>query len=224
MCVCVQVVSWDQPSRSWRETLPPMPTPRGDASAVCYQHWVAVAGGCASTGCLSVVEVLDSTRQQWYTVEPLPVPAEGLQGALDGDRWYLLGGEGVLGKCKVAFSVSLPTLISEGLSHPGGASGAGEGGSVWRPLPETPLGCCGVVVVRRGVLLAVGGKDSQSQRRSGVYAYFPGTWEWLHVGDLPTARHSSTCCPTSESSFLVIGGSEAGGGRQRTDQAFVASS
>lgn len=197
------ICKWNR--RFWERVYTPMPTPRSEATAIGYQHWLVVAGGVnRSRSVLTTVEVLDSTASQWSTVEPLPYGCSGMQSAVylhpsspNLSTWYLLGSMEELRHRKASFCVSLSSLVE-----------SSEGAGVWKTLPDPPFSCSGVVVVR-GYLLAVGGKDRQSQRKSEVYIYLPGTCEWLHVASLPVARHSCSCAFLSEGKFLVLGGKEA---------------
>lgn len=198
-----QISAWEQETRSWNTVVyPAMLTERGDASAVVHRHWILVAGGCNAKGRLSTVELLDTSTHQWYTASPMPSPSAGMQHAVSGDTWYLLGGDGVLANHKRAYMVSVSELVLKV------AEGEGSG-SVWKEMPEMPLGCPGVVTIR-GYLFAVGGKDTKGQPKREIYAYLPGTWEWYHVCNLPSARHSCTCTLVSGKTLAVIGGAQEG--------------
>ena len=208
-----QVSSWEQESKSWNTVAyPPMRTERGDSSAAVHRHWILVAGGCNAKGRLSSVEALDTTIRQWYQVDPLPLPSAGLQHAVSGDMWYLLGGDGILANQKRAYAVSMSELVLSVAGESGtssSSSGSGRNGSAWKTMPEMPLGCPGVAIIR-GNLYAVGGKDATGHPRKEIHIYLPGTWEWLHVCDLPSARHSCTCTLVSNRTLVVMGGAQEG--------------
>eukprot|EP00731_Ephydatia_muelleri_P023991 Em0016g262a len=178
-----QVSAWEQETKSWnRVAYPPMPTERGDASAVAHQHYVLVAGGCnakapaCSTKCL-------------------------------GTRGTCWEGTGVLANHKRAYAVYMPELVLKVVAADEGREGSE--GSVWKTMPEMPLGCPGALVIR-GYLFAVGGKDATGQPRKEIYVYLPGTWEWLQVCSLPSARHSCTSTLVRNKTVVVIGGAQGG--------------
>ena len=199
-----RVSVWTKQGSYWRN-LTAMPTCRSEVAAVGYKRWLVVAGGFQHSGGLDVVEVLDSSTSQWSVAESLPEPCVGLRSTMvmdpsgsGNDVWYLLG-EGTLKmNRRPAFAVSLPLLTSH--------AGSGQGIIAWKILPQPPYKSSGAVSVR-GFLLVVGGKDGHTQRQD-VHIYLPGTCEWLHVADLPSARHSCACASLLDSKFVVYGGKE----------------
>ncbi len=193
-----KVSKWDQTNKFWQRLDPPMPTPRGEATAIGYMSYLVVIGGFDGSA-LSTVEVLDfdsENPKKWCAVASLPEACISPQPVLtqEGEGLYVLGrGSGLKDK-KLAFSASLAQLVQ-------GAKGA------WTQLTEPPLACSGAVGLR-GYLLAIGGKDKQSQKKASVHMYLPGTGEWLCVAELPYPQHSCTCASLSPERFLIIGGVE----------------
>ena len=208
------VSAWDRSRSYWKEINSTMPTPRGDATAVGYKQWLIVAGGFDGRNALDTVEMFDSGTQTWSMVDPLPAACLSIQSALHQykggcDTWYLLGKASGLGDNRLAFCTSLASLTQ---SH--------CGARVWRELPKPPLSCSGVVSIH-GYLLAVGGKDRQSQRKSTIHIFLHGTGEWLQVAELPSPRHSCMCAGLSSGKFLVIGGKDENERSARMDMASV---
>ena len=196
-----RVSVWTKQGSYWRNWTA-MPTPRCEVAAVGYKRWLVVAGGFERNGPWDVVEVFDRSTSQWSVADSLPEPCVGLRSTMviepsrrGNDVWYLLG-EGGIKNHRPAFAASLPLLTSQ----------TGSGIIAWKILPQPPLKSSGAVAVR-GFLLAVGGKDGHSQRQD-VHIYLPGTCEWLHVADLPSARHSCACASLLDSKFVVYGGRE----------------
>ena len=202
------LVQWDHRGRFWRPIFHPMPTARSDAAAVGYKDYLLVAGGSNGVESLTTVEVLNTRTVQWSTVTPLPVPVEGLIQSVpiidparpEADTWYIMGWESGLSQPALTFSLSLDQLAAQ-------MSGGGEEAG-WAMLPSPPLACCGAVSFSGG-LLAVGGKDKNGLRKKDIYLYLPGTHEWLQVAELPVAKHSCCCFPSSPKEFMIIGGTEA---------------
>ena len=201
------MVQWDKAGRSWRPIFKPMPTERSDATALGHKHYLIVAGGSSGGAGLAVVEVLDTCSVEWSTLADLPVPIHGLVQSMvhldpahpHQDTWYLMGWEKGRLSPPTTLCVSLKQLLGGGRDEPHSSS--------WLRLPDPPLACCGAVVLK-GCLLAVGGRDKSDVLRRDIFLYLPGTCEWLHVADLPTARHSACCIALSSHEMMVIGGCE----------------
>lgn len=202
------IVHWDKSGKYWQPIFHPMPTARSDAAAVGYKDYLIVAGGSNGVQNLMTVEVLDTRTVQWASVASLPAPIEGLIQSIpqvdparpQADTWYIMGWETGLRQPAHTFCLSLDQLTAR---MSGGVEPLG-----WARLPTPPLACCGAVCFR-SCLLAVGGKDRHGVKKKDIFLYLPGTCEWLHVADLPVAKHSCCCFPLSAKEFLVIGGTEA---------------
>ena len=202
-----EIVHWDNHGKRWLPIYIPMPTARSDAAALAYKQYLLVAGGCNSMGNLTTVEVLNTETVQWSTVAPLPVPIEGLIQSTShidsahpqSDTWYLMGWERGLNQPPNTFRISIRELIQQAKGELQWAN--------WVKLPDPPLSCCSAVVFR-GCLFAVGGKDQQNVKKKDIHLYMSGTCQWLCVAELPTPRHSCSCCAFSSEEFMVIGGCE----------------
>ncbi|MDX8146401.1 kelch repeat-containing protein [Lentzea sp. BCCO 10_0061] len=74
------------------QSLPPMPTPRGNPTAAEVDGMMYVVGGINSTGFLDVVERFDPRTREWTTSPALP--EQRLQAAAAGlrDLLYVAGG------------------------------------------------------------------------------------------------------------------------------------
>ena len=114
-----KVAVWNETSQSWEYPYPPMPTARSDAWLIHYQHFLIVVGGIDRGGKNTTnVEILDTSRSQWYNAEPLPKPCHLQQSARILETLYFLGsspsGSVFLGPSSPSlfFRASLPTLVS----------------------------------------------------------------------------------------------------------------
>ena len=193
------IAVWDVSSKSWQYPYPPMPTPRYSAMAISCQHYLIILGGfvgSASVGnAVAVVEVLDTSRSQWYIAKSLiPKPCRLKQCVVVGDSLYLLGSH-INSYRQLIFECSVRTLISLATSestatHP-----------TWKTLPDTQLQFCSFLTYKDS-LLAVGGL--RSQRISGIYAYKSDTSEWSKIGDLPTALNNPICFLLPSNELYVL--------------------
>jgi len=191
------VAVWDVSSKSWQYPYPPMPTPRRSALAISCQHYLIFVGGFTdnqSGGNATAVEVLDTSRSQWYIAEPLPGPCRLKQCGVVGDTLYLLGSHFSWGH-QLIFECSLRTLISLAKSESTATL------STWKTLPDTQLNFCSLLTYNDS-LLAVGGL--KSQKISGIYAYKFDTSEWSKIGDLPTALYNPICILLPSNELYVL--------------------
>ena len=193
------VAVWDVSSKSWQYSYPPMPTPRRSALAISCQHYLIVLGGFMGDQ-LSVgstaVEVLDTSRSQWYIADSLPEPCHLKQCVIVGDTLYLLGSQPSYGH-QLIFECSVPTLISLATSE-----STATALPTWKTLPDTQLNFCNLLTYK-GSLLAVGGL--KSQKISGIYTYKFDTSEWSRIGDLPTALDNPICIVLPSNELFVFG-------------------
>ncbi len=194
------ILVWDSPSQQWTSPYPNMPTARGSAAAVGYQHFLVVAGGEGGVSTLTTVEILNTSTKRWYAAAPLPVGCSGLTPALVGDTLYLLGG--VSGRSsfnKQLFSNSLPALVSHATSTPCIAPPR-----TWEVTDTELTGSTAVSF--HNSLLAVGGEGDIYRISSAVRLYNPQTKGWTKVGDVPAALSLCTCAVLSSEELVVLGG------------------
>ena len=171
------------------QPLPAMLTKRQRAAAVSTGDHLIVAGGWGDLGRLNTVEVFDG--YQWAEAENLPMACFGMKSVVHEGNWYLMGGTG---QDKEVFCASLNSLIASTHSERTGTS-------VWKRLPELPFEGSSAAILGN-CLIAIGGYPYSSD----IYAYYPSTHSWVHVGDMLISCHS-TCTvvlPTGE--LLMIGG------------------
>jgi len=194
------VAVWDVSSKSWQYPYPPMPTPRRSALAISCQHYLIFVGGFTGSNSgecdAVVVEVLDTSRSQWYIAESLPEPCRLKQCVVVGDTLYLLGSHYSLG-CddQLIFECSVSTLISLATSESTATL------PTWKTLPDTQLNFCSLLTYKDS-LLAVGGL--KSQKISGIYVYKSDISEWSKIGDLPTALHNPICILLPSNELYVL--------------------
>ena len=91
-----EVYEFDEVTRSWKQSVPPMPTARLTPAVLSHHSTLTVAGGYTGPTSTSAVEVFREETSQWYMTEPLPFCPVCLDASsvLINNRWYLLGGAG----------------------------------------------------------------------------------------------------------------------------------
>ena len=68
-----EVYMYDERSRKWKQTIPPMPTARYSPGILSLQSALVVAGGY-TLSYIDAVEIFKSDTPQWYRTDPLPKP------------------------------------------------------------------------------------------------------------------------------------------------------
>ena len=198
-----KVAVWNPTSKNWEYPYPPMPTARHSAQLIGYLHYLIAVGGSTkqsedSLGSDTVtnVEILDTSRSQWYIAESLPKSCYIKQSVIVLDTLYLLGSSSMYYSSSFLTRASLPALVSLATSKRASAS-------TWEVLPKIPFVCSGLVAYESS-LLAIGYFKSESTIISGIYVYSTDTNEWNNIGDLPTALEVAMCAVLPSKEFLVV--------------------
>ena len=177
----------------WRETIPPMTTKHRSALAMEFADHILVAGGVDDEEeNIDIVEVYNG--HHWTKAQCLPKPIYDLKSTVLDGHWYLMGG---WGQGEEVYYASLDSLVASCQSSEKPLP------SVWKRLPDVPLGWSSTAVFGNRLIAVGGGYSSTS---SSIHAYSPHTQSWLHVGYMPF-KLGSTCTavlPTGE--LMVIGG------------------
>ena len=150
----------------WQETLPPMPTPCYDASAVSHGDHLLVIGDDYSN------KVYMYNGHHWASAQHPPQQLFHIKSTVFNGHWYVMGFGGIV------YSASLDSLLAS--CQPSETS---QPSSLWRRLTDVPsVQCCPAVFGNR--LVAVG-KRSNSTTIISLYAYSSLTQSWLHMADVP---------------------------------------
>ena len=195
----------------WREELPPMPTSRYGACALCTGAALIVAGGeeNADTGKLATIEVLNTATSQWSKAVDLPQQMFG--GSLlqiSNDTLYMLGAYGRY-PCSIPsmYSCSLGTFLQSCTPQSLGSNCTGSHSpfSVWRKGCGLPA-VDSAYVSLDGRLLAVGGKDSVDRPVKTVHWYNPSSNSWEIVSQMATPRCECYAAVLPNNQLVVVGG------------------
>ena len=85
------VYMYDERSRKWKQTIPPMPTARWSPGVLSLQSALVVAGGLALSY-IDAVEIFKPDTSQWYKTDPLPTGCCNISLVAIGNTCYALGG------------------------------------------------------------------------------------------------------------------------------------
>ena len=205
-----EVYTYDERSRKWKQTIPPMPTARDSLGVLSLQSALVVAGGDTSDGeYTDAVEIFKADTSQWYRTDRLPTPCYDISPVVIGNTYYALGGYRNTSRLYQVLFAPVDDLLRNAVpvnqtTH----SGSTDTLSAWKTLANTPTYRPAAAVLS-GNLLAIGGKETS--RRGGadkkeVYMFSPSTNSWMYISDLPEPRSGTAVAVLSSTEILVIGG------------------
>ena len=203
-----EVYTYDERSRKWKQTIPPMPTARWFPGVLSLQSALIVAGGVV----LHAVEVFRPDTSQWYRTDPLPTACCRISLVAIGNTCYALGGYKYPSSLNQALYVSVGDLLRNAVpANQTTRSGSSDTQSAWKTLPNTPTYRPAVAVLA-GYLLAIGGEETSERGapKKEVYMYSPSTNSWIYISDLPAPRLLTAVAVLSSTRVLVIGGGNEG--------------
>ena len=204
-----QLAVYEPSSLHWTFPYSPMPTPRYLPAVLMYDIWLLVAGGRdASRTRLAIVELFNTSTNQWLATSSLPTPCGLLTSAIVDDNGYIVMNS------KQVFCVSLPDIVSQTIDQ-----STSKSPTLWCRLPDTPFEGSAAISLR-GYLLAVGGSHD-NYTRTDIHLYQPESEQWTKVGDLPNGRYYCSCVVLPSGELLVAGGYKSSG--KRTSRVDVAS-
>ena len=203
------VYTYDEPSETWEQIIPPMPTARDSPGVLSLPSALVVAGGDGGIWAYTAtVEIFKPDTSQWYITEPLPTACEDVSLTYIGNTCYALGGwrndtESHLNQALYAIVDDL--LCSAEL--PANETTYRRSSGIWKTLPNTPTYRPAAAVLA-GSLVALGGCETSTggAGKKEVYMYSPSTNSWIYVSDLPIPRSRNAVAVLSPTEVLVIGG------------------
>ena len=203
-----EVYTYDERSRKWKQTIPPMPTARWSSAILSLQSALVVAGGVVLSSLYTdVVEVFRPDTSQWYRTDPLPTACLDISLVAIGNTCYALGGYNG-SRLNQALYASVGDLLRNAVpANQTTHSGSSDTQSAWKTLPNTPTHWPGVAVLA-GNLLVIGGHETSEEgaNKKEVYMYSPSTNSWIYISDLPAPRVGTAVAVLSSTRVLVIGG------------------
>ena len=199
-----EVYTYDERSRKWKQTIPPMPTARHSPGVLSLQSALIVAGGSSYT---AAVEIFKPDTSQWYRTDPLPTACQDILLVAIGNTCYALGGYDD-SSLNQALYASVDDLLRNAVpANQTTHSGSSDTHSAWKTLPNTPTYQPAAAVLA-GSLLAIGGDEISGggAPKKEVYMYSPSTNSWIYISDLPAPRSLTAVAVLSSTRVLVIGG------------------
>lgn len=184
----------------WDKHFPAMPTARAFPGVATTATHLVVAGGCTSylyTTGLNDVEVMDIEKKRWFTANSLRRPVCYPSMTLAGAHLYLLDDNRIV-------SCSMKELIHSCVKPPGNPSGASP--PVWRRIPDLPVENGSILTSLLGYVLAIGGTESDGQRKDTIHCYDAANKVWCVVGVMPTPRSGVLAAVLPSSNTLIIAG------------------
>ena len=209
-----EVYTYDERSKKWKQTIPPMSTARQSPGVLSLQSALVVAGGI-NYDYIDAIEIFKADTSQWHTTDPLPTACCHISLVAIGNTCYALGGY-KLSYLSQALYASVNNLLQNAVpANQTTHSGSSDTQSAWKTLPDTPTYGPNAAVLA-GHLLAVGGRETSDivgeAAMKEIYTYSPSTNSWIYISDLPTPRYSAAVAVLSPAEILVIGGWCRGGG------------
>ena len=204
-----EVYTYDERSRKWKQTIPPMPTARMFPGVLSLQSALIVAGGYtpSSSSYIDAVEIFKPDTSQWYRTDPLLTACRNMSLVAIGNTCYALGGYKYPSSLNQALYASVGDLLRNAVpanltTH----SGSSDTQSAWKMLLNTPTYWPAAAVLA-GKLLTIGGREaSGGAHKKEVYMYSPSTNSWIYISDLPAPRSTTAVAVLSSTRVLVIGG------------------
>ena len=156
----------------WQKTLPPMPTPCSDASAVSHgDHLLMISGDGPNK-----IHVYNG--HHWASAQHPRDHLYPIKSTIFNGDWYVMGSGGIV------YSASLDSLLAS--CQPSETS---QPSSLWKRLTDVPSKDCYPAVFGNR-LVAVGRKLTLTSTPSSLYAYSSLTQSWVHMGDAPISLMS----------------------------------
>ena len=203
---------YDERSRKWKQTIPPMPTARHSPGVLSLQSALVVAGGDKQPSLYTAtVEIFKPDTSQWYRTDPLPKACYDVSLVAIGNTCYALGGynDSFLNQ---ALYASIDDLLHNAVpASQTTCSRSSDTQSAWETLPNTPTNQPAAAVLA-GNLLAIGGNETSKggAAKKEVYMYSTSTNSWIYISDLPAPRSRAAVALLSSTEVLVIGGWDEG--------------
>ena len=203
-----EVYTYDERSRKWKQTIPPMPTARHSTGVLSLQSALVVAGGGTSYGeYTDAVEILKADTSQWYRTDRLPTACCNISPVVIGNTCYALGGYN--GLClNHVLCASVDDLLRNAVpANQTTHSGSTDTLSAWKTIANA-LAYLPAAAMLADNLLAIGGDETSKggADKKEVYMFSPSTDSWIYICDLPEPRSRAAIAVLSSTEILVIGG------------------
>ena len=194
--------------RKWVEHFPPMPTKREFTAVTCSVKVLVVAGGRGEGYTkLVTVELMNTDTLQWSIASSLPHPLSDATVTVCGDRVYLLGGLDQDGySSNSVLTCSLSTLLqTQTVGAKMKTLSLATNQFIWHTTADLPVRCSTCVTLN-GLLLAVGGYNSDKMDSNTIYSYNTETSSWKVISHMHTPRRWCLVTVLPDNRLMVVGG------------------
>ena len=203
-----ETYTYDEHSKKWKQTIPPMPTARYSIRVLSLQSaLVVVGGGVGYRVYTDAVEIFKSDTLQWHRTDPLPTACCNISVTVISGTCYILGGYNGSHLNQVLYA-SVDDLLHNAVpANQTTHSGSIDTQSAWKTLASTPTYRPAAAELV-GNLVAIGGDETfeGGANMKEVYMYSPSTNSWVYISDLPAPRSRPAVPVLSSTEILVIGG------------------
>ncbi len=194
---------------TWKELLPPMPTPRCLLSTTSHEDGIIIAAGglldTTAEGIISRTDVVEIYKLgQWYMSKRLPFPINSSSITIMDNICYSLGGSGRFQRSAL-FSTS-SSLIENALPEDPAYSTVHP--LKWDTFPcQHPLMCTTLTEVS-GLLTAIGGydKDLIGTKIISTYDFHSDSWVKCRGAELPLSLYRPGVMKLEDNQVMVFGG------------------
>ncbi len=188
---------------TWKQTIPPMPTPTCGATAIATDKHLIISGGLRGRRrYLDIVQVYNGT--QWALAHPLPTPCCDIKSTYHNDIYYLIGASG---QGKQDFSTSLHSLIQSAYQT---KTTDATPPTVWNTLTDAPYVYSSIAVLRSELVAIGGGYPTPPSPSLHIYSHQRHTWETIDTA-LPQPLRKTCSITLSTGEFMIIGGEGSDG-------------
>ena len=207
---------------SWNEDFRPMPTKRAHAIAVSTATALIVAGG-KKTGSLfgdgdsQAVEVMNTETFQWSTAAPFPTSLYDGAAVICQNSIYVVAMRQShnskhleLVPTREVYTCSITDLL-QSCSRPGllaylaSALSISAAKSVWKRAADLPVSETACVSIH-DQLVAIGGRDSNSDATTAIHVYDPVADSWEVISHMLTPRIKCFAAVLPGNRVMVVGG------------------
>ena len=207
-----EVHTYDERSRKWKKTIPPMPTAKWSPGVLSSQSALVVASGFGDAH-TAAVEIFKPDTSQWYKTDPLLTTSCDILLVAVGNTCYALGGYKSEHLNRTLYA-SVDDLVHNAVpANQIKITTSAE--SAWKTLPNTLTYQPAAAVLAEN-LFAIGGREipEGGAYKEDIYMYSPSTNSWVYISDLPRILSNPAVALLSSTEILVIGG-EGDGHRAR---------
>ena len=201
---------------TWKEILPPMPTPRSLLSTLSHEDGIIAAGGVLrveNNGVNLITNIVEIyiKDSQWYTTKRLPIEVHSLSATTVNDKCYLLGGYGTIEESCTTLYTTLSSLLEN--AEPAESQYCMPQIPItWKKLKgQHPLFSSAIVEVD-GRLTAMGGAHGnhvmniEGTKFISIYDFQTDSWVECKGAQLPLAVFRPGLVKLEHNKVMVIGG------------------